>query len=170
VGSAKSIGAHDKVDTMIARYPGPVSLPVSRVKWLGLLGASLAFLAGSIYMSHGWFILAFFGICAIVGAVMLLPGAGGLTLRDDGFETVTLYKKFRTPWQRVSDFAVSEVTVARRRRKKFVGYNDTKYATENFSRRMSGYNSGMADTYGLSHEELARLMNGWRALALMRRY
>jgi hypothetical protein len=144
--TVNSMQASSKVDAILDGFPGPVALRVSRLKWLGLLGASLAFVADSIYMSHAWLVLAFFSICGIVAAVMLLPGASGLTLRDDGFETITLYRKFSTPWQRVSDFAVGEFSVARRRHKRFVRYNDAKYPTENLSRRMSGYNSSLADS------------------------
>jgi hypothetical protein len=172
---ATEAGSH--VDATISRFPGPVALPVSRGRWLGLLGSSLAFGALSMYIAHdgttssgGAFkpsvSLVFFGICGIVAAVMLLPGAGGLTLGAEGFETTTLFRKFWTPWQRVSNFAVVEVSVPRHRRKRFVGYNDAKYPTGNLNRRTTGYNAALSDTYGFSHDELARLLNRWRALAL----
>ena len=176
--SASGTDAGCKVDAIIAGFPGPVALRVSRAKWLGLLAFSLAF-ACSIYVIHdgslrasgawmAWLGLAFCGICGIVAAVMALPGAARFTLRADGFETTTLFRKFRTPWQRVSDFAVSQYSMRRGRHKPFVGYNDAHYPTDNLSRRMTGYNAALPDTSDLSHNELARLMNQWRALALAR--
>jgi hypothetical protein len=96
-GAVKATQAGSKADLIVTRFPGPVELRVSRLKWLGLLGASLAFAVGSIYMAHDGgalkpsLALVFFGACGIVAAVMLLPGAGGITLRADGFETITLF-------------------------------------------------------------------------------
>src|SRR5262249_32385004 len=101
------------------------------------------------------------GICAIVAAVMLLPGAAGFALRAEGFETTTFFRKFRTPWQQVSDFVVGQYFLRRGRHKPFVGYNDAHYP-----RRATRYNAALPDTYDLSHDQLARLMNRWRALAL----
>jgi hypothetical protein len=136
-----------------------------------LFGFSLAF-AYLIYVIHdGSMIgLAFSGICGIVAAVMLLPGAAGLTLRADGFETVILFRKLRAPWQRVSEFAVGQYSMRRGRHKPFVGYNDAHYPTDNLRGRMTGYNAALPDTYDLSHDDLARLMNQWRALALARQH
>jgi hypothetical protein len=93
--TGKRTDADRTVDAIMTRFPGPVALRVSRVKWLGLFGFSLAF-AYLIYVIHD--------------GSMIGP------------------------------------------------------------RRMTGYNAALPDTYDLSLDELARLMNQWRALALARQH
>ena len=48
--SLKGAMAVNKVDAILARFPGPVTLRVSRLKMLGLLAGSLAFVVGSIFL------------------------------------------------------------------------------------------------------------------------
>ncbi len=171
--------AGGKVDAILARFPGPVTLNVSRVKYTAVLLGSLALLAGLLSMlQHGaispantmkaWFGVALFGAGVFVAVVMLLPGAGSLTLSADGFERVTLFMRFPTPWQQAGNFGVSELRTRRSRRMRLVGYDDAKLAGGNFSQRKTGRNSALPDTYGLSPEDLALLMNQWRARALKR--
>src|SRR5580704_5035781 len=85
-----SVGSAD-VDAVLARFPGPVTLHVSRLKFVGLLAASLGFVVALLYIlqddalgpsgtAEAWLGIAFFSIGALVAIVMLLPGAGGLTL------------------------------------------------------------------------------------------
>ena len=47
-----------------------------------------------------------FGLCAVVAIMMLLPGAGSLTLGPDGFTLCSLFRKSHTPWRQASDFTV----------------------------------------------------------------
>src|SRR5580704_6376605 len=85
-----SVGSAD-VDAVLARFPGPVTLHVSRLKFVGLLAASLGLVVALLYIlqddalgpsgtAEAWLGIAFFSIGALVAIVMLLPGAGGLTL------------------------------------------------------------------------------------------
>jgi hypothetical protein len=165
------------IDAILARFPGPVTLHVGRLKFLGLLAASLGFAAALLYMLDdgalspsatfkAWLGIAVFGMCALVAAVMLLPGAGTLTLGGDGFERVTLFMTFRRSWRQVGNFTVVQYSPRRGRAIRFVGYDDAALAAGNLNHRMSGRNAALPDSYGLSHEELASLMSQWRARAL----
>lgn len=165
------------VDAILARFPGPVTLRVSRLKFLGLLAVSLGIIGvltvmlqhgafGSVGAFKAWLGIAIFGAGALATAVMLLPGAGSLTLGRDGFERITLFMKFRTPWQHVSNFVVGEVATRRGRSTRFVCYDDGNCTGDNVNRRLTGHNSALPDTYGPSHEDLALLMNQWRARVL----
>ena len=100
--SLKGAMAVNKVHAILARFPGPVTLRVSRLKMLGLLAGSLAFVVGSIFLIvfvkgdpetlvAGIAGVLFFGACAVIGAVMLLPGAGSLTLDVQGFEVCSFF-------------------------------------------------------------------------------
>lgn len=173
-GAARAPGRD--VDAIMGRFPGPVTLHVGRLKFLGLLAASLGFVATLLYMLEdgalspsatlkAWLGIAVFGMCALVAAVMLLPGAGSLTLGVDGFERVTLFMTFRKPWRQVGNFTVVQYPVRRGRTIRFVGYDDVALAPDNRNYQMSGRNASLPDTYGLSHEDLASLMSQWRARA-----
>ena len=180
LGAGGRLKEGGKVDAILARFPAAVTLQASRGRFLGLLAGSLGFVAALMFMlQHGvispsgafkaWLGIAFFGAGALVAVVMLLPGAGSLTLRADGFDRVTLFMTLRTPWQQVGNFGVSELPTRRGGRMRLVGYDDGDLPGDNFSRRTTGRNAALPDTYGLSHEDLARLMNQWRARALARR-
>jgi hypothetical protein len=171
-----SVGSAD-VDAVLARFPGPVTLHVSRLKFVGLLAASLGFVVALLYIlqddalspsgtAPAWLGIAFLSIGALVGAVMLLPGAGSLTLGPEGFERVSLFVRWRRPWRQVGNFAVGQYSPRRGRTIRFIAYDDADVAPDNFTRRTTGRNAALPDTYGLAHEELAALMNHWRAQAL----
>jgi hypothetical protein len=178
-------GARDRgVDAILARFPGPVTLRVSRLKWFAVLAGGLGFVAIGVFMLRGdiggvdrwdvliaWACLVFFGLVALVAAVMLLPGAGSLTLAAEGFETCNLFRRFRTPWQQASDFTVGEYDAQEgwlARPQRLVVYDDSRCvgALADLNRRMLGRNGALPDTYGLSYDDLARLMTQWRERAL----
>ena len=94
----------DKFAEIVARFPGPVTLYPSRKKWLVVCLGGSAFTIGGIRMiqsgdNSGWFVAGFFAPVAIIAAAILLPGAGRLTLDQDGFEAISLYRRNRTRWR-----------------------------------------------------------------------
>ena len=81
--SLKGAMAVNKVDAILARLPGPVTLRVSRHKMLVLFTGSLAFVVGGIFLIvfvkgdlealvAGVASVLFFWACAVIGAVMLM--------------------------------------------------------------------------------------------------
>ena len=180
--SLKGAMAVNKVDAILARFPGPVTLRVSRLKMLGLLAGSLAFVVGSIFLIvfvkgdpetlvAGIAGVLFFGACAVIGAVMLLPGAGSLTLDVQGFEVCSFFRRNRIAWPQASRFTVAALSLPDDNNKRMVGYDDDRlqgFGAE-FSRDAIGRNAALPDTYRLSLEELARLMTEWRERALAQR-
>jgi hypothetical protein len=168
------------VQTLLAHFPTSIALHASRLKFFSVLAVSVLLTGLCVYLlQHGrlspsgevkaWVGVVLFGVGVVISVVMLLPGAGRLTLDQDGFQRVTLFLKFRTPWSSVDDFTVCEMTMRRGRRMRFVGYNDRGLPTNNASQQLSGRNAALPDSYGLSHEELANLMAEWRARALAMR-
>ena len=161
---------------ILSRFPGPVVLVPSRRKWLFVLGGSLAFVAIGLWLRHneplwawlGWLGVGFFGIGAVVAALMLLPGAGGLRLDSDGFEMTSLFRRHRSRWTDVSEF---EVVCLPPSLQKMVVFDDARTmdgAMAKRNKRRVGRSSGL-DNYGLSHEDFAAIMNEWRARATRRR-
>ncbi len=155
----------DKAETILARFPGPVTLYPSRKKWLWLLLISGLFTLGGIFMVRqhapwGWFVLIFFGLCTILSVVVLLPGAAGLKLDADGFQMTTFFRTHRWRWQSVKGFEPVEVTP----RQTLVCFDDPAQAggmLAQMSQSIAGHNSALPDTYGFSADDLARLMMQW---------
>jgi hypothetical protein len=158
---------------ILARFPGPVTIYPSRKKWLLVFAISIAFTAGGTWMiascdASGWFVLVFFGLGAIVAAAALLPGAGALMLDSDGFEVTNLFRHHRSHWQDTGGFLAARIPPARHL---MVVYDDATQSAKNLAKintAIVGRNAGLPDTYGLSADDLARLMAQWCERALGR--
>jgi len=95
-------------DDIVARFPSPVTLRPSRLKWLSIVTVFVlvAFAGCAMVMGRtegGWFVLMFGGVGTLVTIIPLLPG-GGLTLQQDGFEIDLMFLKKRTRWRDVGSF------------------------------------------------------------------
>ena len=168
--------ASRNADVILARFPGPVTLHVSRLKMLMLVAGSLVFVAGGIFLlivaRHdpeallaGLASILFFGACAAVGAVMLLPGAGSLTLDAEGFEVCSLFRRHRTSWRQASGFTVVTVPGAGKR---MIAYDDDRLSgfMAQTNQGLTGRNAAIPDDYRLSYDNLAWLLTQWREKAL----
>jgi hypothetical protein len=155
---------------ILSRFPGPVVLVPSRRKWLLVLGGGLAFVAGGLWVMHddplwGWLAVGFFAIAALVGALMLLPGAGGLRLDSDGFEMTSLFRRHRSRWTEVSEFEVVRLPPSLQKMVVFDDARTKDSALAKVNRSLAGRTGGLPDSYSLSCEDLAAIMNEWRARA-----
>jgi hypothetical protein len=180
--SLRDAMAVNEVDAILARFPGPVTLRVSRLRMLALFAGSLAFAAGGVVLivyvkgdpeavTAGVAGVLFGGACAAIGAVMLLPGAGSLTLDAGGFEVCSLFRRHRIPWPHASRFTVATLPLPGNNDKRMVGYDDDRlkgFGAE-FSRDRIGRNAALPDNYRLPFDELVRLLTEWRERALAQR-
>src|SRR4051812_18626261 len=156
---------------ILSRFPGMVTLYPSRRKWLLVLAGSLAFAVGGFWMirdqqAAGWYVLIFFGLCAIVALVIMLPGAASLKLDREGFEVVNLFRRHRTKWKDVGDFNTAAIPPSNI---VLVVYDDATVENSKvvqFSIKLTGRNAALNDTYGLAAEDLAQAMTQWRVRAL----
>ena len=138
-----------------------------------MLGCAAFTAAGLFAMPKGeamtWGAIVFFGIGTLIALVMLLPGAGGLTLSREGFEMVSLFRKHFVPWREATGFVAGKIP---RAQKKMVFFDDARAkanALGQLNVSMVGRNSGVPDTYGFSAEDLANLMAQWRERAMTAR-
>jgi hypothetical protein len=161
---------------MTADLPHPATLRSSRVKTVGFLILSLVFVAGAIWMiaadpaasTTGWLTAIFFGVGAIVFAVMLVPGASFLRLEPEGFTVCALFRRSFTPWSTVHRFGVTRIVWRRA-----VGMNfepDAKMSVglRRLNAGIAGFEGALPDTYGMSAAALAELMNEALARARLR--
>jgi hypothetical protein len=146
--------------------PQPVSLTLRacRIKAVGLLSGSAAFVAGGIWMftaGHwvGVLIAGFFGLGVLVALVQLLPGSSYLRVDETGFTHCTFFRERFVPWSAVDEFFV--LTIGKGfGRHKMVGLNfrptyEGLPTGRRLSRAIVGCDGGLPDTYGKSAEELA---------------
>jgi hypothetical protein len=183
-----------KVDRLIAGFPGPLYLRASAIKWWSIIAAGPAFTIlwgwmvmfahfkpGSAAGDRAG--LVFLGV--VVGLLIVVLGRkrlkGSLRLDHDGF-LISAQTQYR--WCDVSDFAKRHVpkagdmvafAIPREMEPRLVGgayWPGMDLAPQSVPRTPEVdpfflvRDHVMPDTYGLSTDDLARLMNDWRNLAL----
>src|SRR5690606_27719346 len=97
--------------------PAPAATEILRpspLKWLamGAISATLVWVGSAIVSTHpllAWAGIGFFGLCAAVALLNLLPGASGLVLDGEGFEIVSLFRRSRIGWDEVTRFGEARV-------------------------------------------------------------
>lgn len=162
----------DEVARLIGRYPGPLMLRASRRKWLLVgLGCAVFTAIGVVLQINEPSIMAlltigFFGLGVLVAGAVLLPGSAALTLDTAGFEVIHFFRPRRTRWQDAEGFQAVSIPPSGIKR---VAYDDKTIAAGGMaaaSAAITGRNAALPDNYGLGAEELAALMQRWRAQAL----
>lgn len=153
--------------------PATTTLRPRRLPLLGLLAVALAFTAAGVGMTGdrplaGWFVAGFFGLCAVVFAVQLIPNSTYLRLEPAGFTFASMFRAHFVPWDGVQQFSLTQVGTQR-----MVGWTFTpSYAAHatgrRVSRALSGLEAGLPDTYGLTAEALVELLERHRQAALAR--
>ena len=101
----------------------------------------------SISFLIAWFAIVFFGFCAIISIVLLLPGAASLGLDRDGFEITSLFRRRRVRWRDASGFEVLDLPI--RGARKQVVYDGTGMvagALAKLNAKLAGRNAGLPDT------------------------
>jgi hypothetical protein len=166
------MSADAQVETILLQFPGPVTLYRSRRKWLLVLLGCLVFTAAGIGMvadnndPWGWFTLIFFGLGSVIAARSLLPGAGALTLEQNGFVIRNLFHSYRVPWQDAAEFEAVEIPPSMLKMVVFDQQSTVNRTLSKLNVAIAGHNGSLPDTYGLSADTLARLMTLWRERAL----
>ena len=95
-----------------------------------------------------------------IAIVQLLPGAASLTLDEDGFHVMGLYRRTSYRWEEIEGFGVYQANG----QKKMVGFNflegsRPKSFLMNMSRSKIGYEAALGDLYGPDPDGLAEMMN-----------
>jgi hypothetical protein len=146
----------------------PIRLGASPLKMMGMVAGGLVFVfigIDTFDSNDSYWPFALFGLCAIVGAIGLLPGSTYLELTQDGFTVSSLYQKSFITWTQVEEFVVCP----RSRGGDLVGWNSVFVPGEKTMGHhlsaaiadMVGAPSGgvLPDTYGMKASELEELLN-----------
>jgi hypothetical protein len=164
------------MDWVMARHmpePGtPATLRPARGRTVRLLAVALFFLILGLLPSSAGAALRIldvlcFGTCAVVFAIQLARGSTYLRINDNGFVVRTMFRTTAmVPWSAVTGFAAGYIPPAPQR---FVVYDvdpaDPRLrVARQVARTFARHEAALPDTYGLSADELADLLNGWRIL------
>jgi hypothetical protein len=101
----------------------PVTYRTRPVKMAVLVLGSLVFVAIGLWLLPRDPLLAlvciiFFGLCALVGLVNILPNSSYLTLTEQGFLYASLFRKHFVEWSNVQSFVPVRI-----QRRNMVGWN-----------------------------------------------
>lgn len=137
---------------------------------IGLVLGSAVFVAVAILIRDrspmaAWFCGGFFGFCGLVGLINLHPRAGYLTLRDDGFEFASLFRKAFVRWSDVESFTPVKLYGTRYVAWDYVEGYEPQPGIRRVNSTIAGIEAMLPDAYGFKHEELALLMNELRERA-----
>ncbi|MGO9258307.1 MAG: hypothetical protein ACLQU1_18620 [Bryobacteraceae bacterium] len=141
-------------------------------KWksIACLVGSLAFAAfgARVAVSNGgivvWLCVSFFALCSAVFLVQLIPGSSYLRLTAEGFDVCTMFRKWpRILWSSASNFRAVSIPPSFTRLVVFDLDEPARRTLSRLNRGLAGADAGLPDTYGMSAQDLASLMNAWRS-------
>ncbi len=138
----------------------PIALKNRPAKDIPLVLATWAFVGVGIMVwpsapYTGAFTVAFFGLFAVYGTVSLHPRCSYLLLREDGFVFANFFAGSFVPWDRIDAFCVKGRHVCWNYRPEFRGIQ----ALRRVPAFITDVDGVLTDTYGMTAEELCRLMS-----------
>lgn len=104
----------------------------------------------------------FFGLGIPMALIQLHPKASFLHLTTDGFTMRTLFRNHTVRWVTVNEFAVIWVGSNRVVAWNYIHALRGSGRLAGMSRKMSGYEAALPDTYGMRPQDLADLLNSIR--------
>jgi hypothetical protein len=140
--------------------PETLYLPPSRARWIFVLVFSIIIVGVNVFVlatqdAPALGILALiFTVTGIATGAQLIPGSAGLWLDRRGFTFRMFWYDRRREWKEITPILSSQVGLLQ-----MVGYNRAG-DKPNQPREV------LPDTYGISANELADLMNHWRDTAI----
>lgn len=183
-----STSSTSQAESILAQFPGPVTLRFSRRRILFMLALYIATLALMLWLLvardllqrgfiSGWLSVVVAGVSVLfwgalaVRAILLLvfPDAASLKLDAEGFEIGHVFRRIRLPWRGVSEFAAKKNYPLDTRiggPVEQVTYDDL---SPDAGQGKTKNPRVLPDLYGqprIRRAELAQLMNEWRRRAL----
>lgn len=142
---------------------------------IGLFAVSAAFVALGLWLvpREGWIgylCAGFFAIGAVVGALQLIPGSCALIATKEGLTIVNLFRKSTIAWEDIDRFYVVALSARGFTVHRMVGFDfapscDRARRGRALASTIAGCEGALPDTYGLSAEQLADLLDRYLAKA-----
>ncbi|MDE2427936.1 MAG: hypothetical protein KGM99_04365, partial [Burkholderiales bacterium] len=102
------------------------------------------------------------GLGLLIALVSMLPNASYLQLTPEGFTMRSLYRSHFFRWKDVTAFAVGRVVSNKMVMFNFAPTYQGPSKFRSFNASLTGYEAGLPDSYGMSHEALADLLNQYK--------
>jgi len=146
----------------------PILLRSKPSKWLVVALGSLAFVLIGIWMVRSremfaWLGIVFFGLCLFVSLICMLPKASYLRLTPDGFTICSLFRAHTTRWEDVISFGVGRIFTNKMVMFNYVESYQRSPKLRSFNTKLTGFEAAIPDSYGFRHEDLADLLNRYKA-------
>ena len=142
----------------------PTTLRSDRSALFTLLVIALVFVAIGIWLLKvlpvlAWIDIVFFGACALIALLSMMPNASYLHLTEKGFTVHSPFRSREYPWDEVSEFGVWRAGF-----RKIVGWNSSSAVSglAGTNKAISGFAFTLPETYGYRADELAELLNALR--------
>lgn len=138
----------------------PLILRPGKIKNIILILISIGFISLGISLLEKNMLIAvlnifFFGICLIIFIINMIPNSSYLKIDEKGIEMKNLFRTTFIPWQAVSGFKTKFIFV-----NKLVTFTIDEKLLENS--KMKGKTGAFPDTYGMSAQKLAALLNEYK--------
>ena len=147
----------------------------SKRKWICLAILGVVATAVGVWMIRdgsflGWVAVVFFGPTTVVTVGNLIPGSGFMRLTSEGVFIRTLWWPFIYRWQHVENFRVKRFPWDYSSPHKLfprVAFDIADWTAVSLAARWRSFVAGghgvIPDTYGLHAQDLADLLNQWKA-------
>jgi hypothetical protein len=112
--------------------------------------------------SFAWFGLVFFGLGVLVFLLQVVPGASYLKLDPDGLTIRSLFRSSFYKWSEIAGFVPGDVGGNRGVVFNFTDDFERHGRLRRLNVELSGAEGALPDTYGLSPERLAQILNEWK--------
>lgn len=138
----------------------PLILKPGKIKSIILILVSTGFvcLGISLIEKSIWIAILtilFFGICLIIFVINMIHGSSYLKIDERGIEMKTLFRTTLIPWQAVNGFKTKSIFIT-----KMVTFNIDEKLLEHSG--LKGKTGAFPDTYGMSADSLAALLNSYK--------
>jgi len=151
--------------------PDSLTLKPNRLRWLMVFLIAAGFVAIAAWIGPDDPVLfygagGFFVLCALIAAPLMFGVGASLKLGRQGFSCRTLFRTFRREWRECSPFYPVSTGL-----QTHVGFSTQQDEAAHpglaaANRAFIGASGMLPENFGLNAEELADLMNAFRARAL----
>jgi hypothetical protein len=146
----------------------PIVIPGGKLKATALVVGGAIFVAIGVAVvrggnSSGWWAIGFFGLCAAVGVVQLIPGTNQLTIDRTGITVRTLFRPWNILWADVDSFYVAQLKTGLATNTLIgIHYSHTfqRMATgRRVAYAMTGVEAAIPNAYAMKADNLCNLLN-----------